>query len=69
MTRSAIAEQLRRRPMPGVRTPGEIAEHIVFGRALHLQRALGERMADCGRCSTGTIPAIRRIRPLRSFMG
>jgi len=46
MTRSAIAEQLRRRPMPGVRTPGENAEHIVFGRALHLRRALGERMAE-----------------------
>jgi hypothetical protein len=36
------AEQLRHRPIPGRRTPGEIAEHIVFGRALHLHRALGE---------------------------
>ena len=35
-------EQLRRQPIPGLRTPGEIAEHIVFGRALHLQRTLGE---------------------------
>ena len=33
--------QLRQRPLPGRRTPGELAEHIVFGRALHLQRALG----------------------------
>lgn len=38
-------EQLQRRRMPGLRTPGEIAEHIVFGRALHLQRTLGERAA------------------------
>ena len=36
------AEQLRHRPIPGRRTPGEVAEHIVFGRALHLHRALGE---------------------------
>ena len=35
-------EQLRRRPLPGLRTPGEIAEHIVFGRALHLHRTLGQ---------------------------
>lgn len=34
--------QLRRRLLPGLRTPGEVAEHIVFGRALHLQRTLGE---------------------------
>jgi hypothetical protein len=39
-------EQLRRRPLPGRRTPGEIAEHIVFGRALHLQRTLGDAAAD-----------------------
>lgn len=38
--------QLRQRPMPGRRSPGEIAEHIVFGRALHLQRALGEEAAE-----------------------
>lgn len=35
-------EQLQQRPIPGLRTPGEIAEHIVFGRALHLYRTLGE---------------------------
>lgn len=35
-------EQLQRRLMPTLRTPGEIAEHIVFGRALHLSRTLGE---------------------------
>jgi hypothetical protein len=35
-------EQLQRRLLPGLRTPGEIAAHIVFGRALHLDRTLGE---------------------------
>jgi hypothetical protein len=35
-------EQLQRRPIPGLRSPGEIAEHIVFGRALHLHRTLGD---------------------------
>ena len=39
-------EQLQRRLLPGLRTPGEIAEHIVFGRALHLHRALGEGAAE-----------------------
>lgn len=39
-------EQLRRRLLPGLRTPGEIAEHIVFGRALHLHRTLGEEAAE-----------------------
>lgn len=39
-------EQLQRRLIPGRRTPGEIAEHIVFGRALHLHRTLGEGVAD-----------------------
>jgi hypothetical protein len=39
-------EQLQRRLVPGLRTPGEIAEHIVFGRALHLQRTLGEEAAE-----------------------
>jgi hypothetical protein len=34
-------EQLGRQILPGRRTPGEIAEHIVFGRALHLSRTLG----------------------------
>jgi len=39
------AEQLQRQIIPGLRTPGEIAEHIVFGRALHLSRTLGEEAA------------------------
>lgn len=39
-------EQLQRRSLPGLRTPGEIAEHIVFGRALHLHRTLGEGVAE-----------------------
>lgn len=39
-------EQLQQRPIPGLRTPGEIAEHIVFGRALHLHRTLGEQVAE-----------------------
>ena len=39
-------EQLQRRLVPGLRTPGEIAEHIVFGRALHLHRTLGETAAE-----------------------
>lgn len=40
-------EQLQRRLLPGLRTPGEIAEHIVFGRAFHLHRTLGdETVAD-----------------------
>lgn len=38
-------EQLQRRPIPGLRSAGEIAEHIVFGRALHLYRTLGEDAA------------------------
>lgn len=32
--------------MPNLRTPGEIAEHIVFGRALHLHQTLGERAVE-----------------------
>lgn len=36
-------QQLQRRNLPNLRTPGEIAEHIVFGRALHLHQTLGER--------------------------
>jgi hypothetical protein len=39
-------EQLQRRLIPGLRTPGEIAEHIVFGRALHLHRTVGEEVAE-----------------------
>ena len=39
-------EQLQQQLIPGLRTPGEIAEHIVFGRALHLHRTLGERASE-----------------------
>jgi hypothetical protein len=39
-------EQLQRRLIPGLRTPGEIAEHIVFGRALHLRRTVGEGVPE-----------------------
>jgi hypothetical protein len=39
-------EQLGRQLLPGLRTPGAIAEHIVFGRALHLHRTLGEGAAE-----------------------
>ena len=39
-------EQLQRRLIPSLRTPREIAEHIVFGRALHLHRTLGEGAAE-----------------------
>ena len=39
-------EQLQRRLITGLRTPGEIAEHIVFGRALHLYCTLGEGAAE-----------------------
>jgi hypothetical protein len=39
-------EQLTRRLLPGRRTPGEIAEHIVFGRALHLCQILGADAAE-----------------------
>ena len=35
-------EQLQRRLLPGLRTPGEIAAHIVFGRAKWVHHALGE---------------------------
>lgn len=38
--------QLQQRLLPSLRTPGEIAAHIVFGRALHLHRTLGERAAE-----------------------
>jgi hypothetical protein len=38
--------QMQRRLRPGLRTPGEIAAHIVFGRALHLHRTLGEGAAE-----------------------
>jgi hypothetical protein len=39
-------EQLQRQLIPGLRTPGEIAEHIVFGRALHLHRTLGDAAVE-----------------------
>lgn len=39
------SEQLQYRVLPGRRTPGEVARHIVFGRALHLHRALGAAAA------------------------
>ena len=39
-------EQLGQRLLPGRRTPGEIAEHVVFGRALHLSRILGANAAE-----------------------
>jgi len=39
-------EQLGQRLIPGQRTPREIGEHIVFGRALHLHQALGEGAAE-----------------------
>ena len=39
-------EQLQRRLLPSLRTPGEIAEHIVYGRALWLHRTLGEGAAE-----------------------
>lgn len=54
--------QLQRRPLPGRRTPGEIAEHIVFGRALHLGRALGDRAAEV----TPYLPWERRADPPRT---
>lgn len=39
-------QQLQERPLPGRRTPGEIAQHIVFGRALHVHRTLGDQAAE-----------------------
>ena len=39
-------EQLQRRLIPGLRTSGEIAEHIVFGRALHLYRTLDQGVTE-----------------------
>lgn len=35
-------EQMNRRIIPNLRTAGEIAEHIVFGRALWLRHVLGD---------------------------
>ena len=39
-------EQLQRRLLPGLRTPGEIATHIVFGRAKWVHHVLGEGAAE-----------------------
>src|SRR4029079_804332 len=39
-------EHMQRRLLLSLRTPGEIAEHIVFGRALWLHRALGQAAAE-----------------------
>ena len=39
-------KQLGQRPLTARRTLGEIAEHIVFGRALHLSRILGPEVAE-----------------------
>ena len=39
-------EQMAGRLVPGLRSVGEIAEHIVFGRALHLTRVLGKAVAE-----------------------
>ena len=39
-------EQLQRRLLPGLRTPGEIATHIVFGRAKWVHHVLGEDAAE-----------------------
>ncbi len=39
-------EELGQRPISTLRTPGELAEHIVFGRALHLYRTLGDEAAE-----------------------
>jgi uncharacterized damage-inducible protein DinB/ketosteroid isomerase-like protein len=38
--------QLAQRPVAGRRSPGELSAHIVFGRALHLHRALGDAAND-----------------------
>ena len=39
-------EQLGRRLVPGMRSVGEMAEHIVRGRALHIHNALGDAAAE-----------------------
>lgn len=39
-------EQLTRRLVPGLRSVAEIAEHIVYGRALWLNRVFGDAVAD-----------------------
>lgn len=45
--------QLGQRPLAGRLTPGEIAEHIVFGRAFHLARTLGgDAAAELAPCQS-----------------
>src|SRR3954453_13539083 len=39
-------EQMGRRLVPGLRSVGEIAEHIVYGRALWLNHVLGTAVAE-----------------------
>ena len=56
--------QMQRRLLPGLRTPGEIAEHIVFGRALHLHRTLGERAAELTPLRSSTTGFSRRTKRL-----
>jgi hypothetical protein len=46
-------EQLQQRHLPTLRTPGEIAAHIVYGRALHLTLALGVPLLPCSHGSRG----------------
>ena len=57
-------QQLQHRLIPGLRTPGEIAEHIVFGRALHLYRTLDEAAALTPLIQWGKA-TIQRTRPPR----
>jgi hypothetical protein len=40
------AAQLRARPLPDQRSAGAVAEHIVFGRALHLHHTLGAKATE-----------------------
>src|SRR5690348_7602857 len=51
------AEQLGRRLVPGQRSVGETAEHIVFGRALHVHKALGDEAAELLPLTTWDAPA------------
>jgi uncharacterized damage-inducible protein DinB len=39
-------EQMRSRPVPGMRSPGELVQHIVFGRAVWVRHVLGEKAAE-----------------------
>ncbi len=62
-------EQLGRRLLPGLRTPGEIATHIVFGRAKWVHHVLGERAAELLPLLAWTRRTDRRARPPRSWRG